>query len=109
MIRTAKEITELIQKKSNNARLAYNREWNRKYPSKGKIAELKGNMDAYDDCIVLINSSKIILFLPIHSILLINSSHLLDEDGRIAEARQLVLDLRAQGKSIADIIKVLGI
>ena len=92
MLRTTKEITELVQKKSSNARLAYNREWNRKYPSKEKIAELKGNMDAYDDCI-----------------LLISSSHLLDEDGRIAEARQLVLDLRAQGKSIADIIKVLGI
>jgi len=48
------EICKIIAKKMGNANVYYNREWSRKYPSKQTLAELKGNMDAYTDCLNII-------------------------------------------------------
>ena len=92
MLRTLKEIINVIDKKEQSANLAYNREWNRKYPSKETLAGLKSEMMCYQDCK-----------------LLITSSHLLDMDGRINEARILVQEMREKGMSMTDIIEELKI
>lgn len=92
MLRTLKEVVNAIDKKEQSANFAYNREWKRKYPSKEALARLKSEMICYQDCKSLISSS-----------------HLLDMDGRINEARILVQEMYEKGMSMTDIIKELRI
>lgn len=60
MQRTINEIYKLIEQKLESATNAYNREWARKYPSKEKQAELKGERMAYDDVLILIKTSYVL-------------------------------------------------
>lgn len=90
MVRTIEEVTNLIKQKEQSANNAYNREFNRKYYDKEKLAELKGEMDAYNDCY-----------------LLIKTSHLLDKDGRIENARSLFKELRVEGYDLVQILEML--
>lgn len=76
MKRTINEIYELIEQKLESATNAYNREYARKYPSKEKLAELKGERMAYDDVLILINTSLA-----------------LTETGDVEKLKQIVLSL----------------
>ena len=60
MKRTINEIYELIEQKRDSASNAYNRECNRIYPSKVKLAELKGELMAYEDVLILIKTSGVL-------------------------------------------------
>ena len=60
MKRTINEIYELIEQKRENASNAYNRECTRVYPSKAKTAELKGELMAYEDVLILIDTSYVL-------------------------------------------------
>lgn len=92
MLRTLEEVVDLINKKEHNANLAYNREWHRTYPNKEMLGSLRGEMMAYQDCKILIQSS-----------------HLLDEDGRIEEAKNLISDFRKKGMNYMEILNILGL
>lgn len=92
MLRTIEEVVNLLEQKEQNANNHYNKEFNRQYPSKETTASLKGQMMAYNDCIMLIKSS-----------------HLLDEDGQINMVKNLVKSMQDKGMNANEILKKLGI
>ncbi len=93
MVRTIEEVTNLIEQKEQNANNAYNREFNRKYSDKVKMAELKGEMDAYKDCVLLIKTSH-----------LLNKN---DREAKLEAARNLFKELREEGKDLVQIMEML--
>ena len=58
--RTINEIYELIEQQRDSAANDYNREYARKYPSKEKLAILKGELMTYDGVLVLIKTSEVL-------------------------------------------------
>lgn len=92
MLRTIEEVVNLLEQKEQNANNHYNKEFNRQYPNKETTASLKGQMMAYNDCIMLIKSS-----------------HLLDEDGQINMVKNLVKSMQDKGMNANEILKKLGI
>lgn len=60
MKRTIKDIRDLIEQKIENAQNNVMYERNRQYPSNKKILKLQGEIEAYQDILILIETSELL-------------------------------------------------
>lgn len=60
MKRTINEIYELLKQKVENANNDFNYEHSRAYPSNKRILKIEGNIEAYQDVIILLETSEVL-------------------------------------------------